>query len=81
MKFNAKTTLIAGGLAAAMASAFFIGQASADQPHMQAALDALRTAKAELNMATANKGGHRAKALSLVDEAIEQVQRGIDYAE
>jgi hypothetical protein len=48
---------------------------------MQTALDALRTARSELNMATANKGGHRERALSLVDEAIDQVKAGMAYAE
>lgn len=47
------------------------------QPRMKAALAALQTAKAELQAATADKGGHRVRAIKLVDEAIEQVQKGI----
>ena len=51
--------------------------AAADQPHMQAALDALNNAKSELNQANADKGGHRANAISLVNQAIDEVTRGI----
>lgn len=50
------------------------------QPHMQSAMDHLRSARDELNAAEANKGGHRERALGLINDAIDQVQRGIDYA-
>jgi len=53
--------------------------APADQPHMQAALDALKTADHELDIADADKGGHRAKAIPLVRSAIEEVRKGIEY--
>lgn len=53
--------------------------AVADQPHMQAALDALRLARRELDQATADKGGHRAKAIGLVNDAINQVEKGIQF--
>ena len=47
------------------------------QPNMQAALDALRQARAFLEQATANKGGHRNKAIQLIDQAIAEVMLGI----
>jgi hypothetical protein len=50
------------------------------QPHMRAALDALRTAKRHLELAEADKGGHRVKAVELVNGAITETQAGIDYA-
>jgi hypothetical protein len=50
------------------------------QPHMQAALDELRSARSELDAAAADKGGHREKAMRLVDDAITEVQAGIDFA-
>ena len=50
------------------------------QPHMQSALDHLRSARDELNVAEANKGGHRERAINLINDAIDQVQRGMDYA-
>jgi hypothetical protein len=57
--------------------AFAAGLAYAAQPHMEAALNALLTARAELDAAEHNKGGHRARALDLVTRAIEQVRLGI----
>ena len=48
-----------------------------DQPHMQNALNALENAKRNLENATADKGGHRAKALDYVKDAIDQVKKGI----
>jgi len=81
MKSNFKTAFVAGGFAVAMATGVFIGQALASQPHMQSALDALRTARSELVAATANKGDHRLKSLDYVDQAIAEVKSGIEYAE
>ena len=49
-----------------------------DQPHMQNALSSLENARDNLNRATAEKGGHRAKALDLVKDAISEVKKGID---
>lgn len=51
-----------------------------DQPHMTAALAALESAKNNLERASADKGGHRAKALDLVKDAISEVKKGIDAA-
>ncbi len=66
-------------LVSVLALGFIAGQLSAAQPHMQAALRHLRSAKADLNKATPDKGGHRARALELVDSAIEEVERGVRY--
>ena len=49
-----------------------------DQPHMQSALNSLESAKDDLNRATADKGGHRAKALDYVKDAISEVKKGIE---
>jgi len=62
-----------------IALAFVAGQLSADQPAMQSALKNLRQARADLNRATADKGGHREAALRLVDQAIAEVERGVHY--
>jgi uncharacterized membrane-anchored protein YhcB (DUF1043 family) len=62
-----------------LATGFIAGRASADQPRMQAALEHLRLAKVELEKATADKGGHRAKAMALTNDAIAEVERGIAY--
>ena len=50
-----------------------------DQPHMEAALDKLRSARSNLEAATEDKGGHRVKALEHVNKAIDEVQKGIEY--
>jgi hypothetical protein len=65
------------GVAAVLAAAT---EARADQPHMEAALDALKSARRELDAATADKGGHRGNALRLVKQAIVEVERGVDFA-
>jgi hypothetical protein len=49
------------------------------QPHMRAALQALRVAERHLEQAALDKGGHRAKALALAREAIREVQKGIEF--
>ena len=51
-----------------------------DQPHMQAAVDALNNAKGNLDQATTDKGGHRVKAIELVRAAIDEVNLGIQAA-
>ncbi len=47
------------------------------QVHMQNALSDLRGAANQLNMAQPDKAGHRVNAISLVQQAIQQVQAGI----
>ncbi|HMH64349.1 MAG TPA: hypothetical protein VK515_02110 [Rhizomicrobium sp.] len=64
-------------LAGALAAGMFIGQAMAEQTHMFAALDALRTARTELQRALPNKGGHRERAIDLVGQAIDETNAGI----
>jgi hypothetical protein len=51
-----------------------------NQPHMHTALGHLRAARKSLEEADQDKGGHRAKAIQLVDEAIHHVEEGIAYA-
>jgi hypothetical protein len=67
-----KTTSIAMLLLAAMS----FSSAFAWQPHMQAALKHLREARASLERATPNKGGHRERAIELINQAIAQVEEG-----
>jgi hypothetical protein len=50
-----------------------------DQPHMQAALKSLQQAKMQLEKATHDKGGHRVKALELINQAISEVKQGIAF--
>ncbi len=54
---------------------------SQDQPHMQEALRHLQAAVEELQKAEHDKGGHRAKALELTQQAIQHVNEGIRYGD
>jgi hypothetical protein len=52
-----------------------------DQPNMQAALDHLRQAKANLERASSDKGGFRRAAIDQVEKAIDETKKGIDAGE
>jgi len=77
MQTKIKTGLGVAALAATLTAGVFIGQALAAQPHMQAALDSLRNARSELEMAEHNKMGHRAEALRLTIQAIHETEQGM----
>jgi hypothetical protein len=64
----------------ALASSLGVGYAIGAQPHMEATIALLQNARSELNAATPNKGGHREKALALIDQAIGEVRLGINFA-
>lgn len=55
--------------------------ANAYQGNMERALSSLRQALGSLQEATANKGGHRARAMDLVRQAIEETQAGVEFAD
>lgn len=50
-----------------------------EQPHMEAAHQLLKMAKEHLQLASNDKGGHRVKAMGLVSDAMDQVQKGISF--
>lgn len=50
-----------------------------DQPYMQQARTDLQKARAALQRAEHNKGGHRANAIGLINSAIDEVNRGIAF--
>ena len=52
-----------------------------DQPHMQAALEALRQAEQHLKEAAHDKAGHREQALKATQDAIHHVEMGIKAGE
>ena len=49
------------------------------QPHMRAALATLHTAQRQLEKATADKGGHRVKALAYVEKAIDEAKKAVEF--
>jgi hypothetical protein len=65
---------------AAPALAFSALPAEAYQGNMERALGALGAALPSLQAATPNKGGHRERAMRLIEHAMEEVQAGIDFA-
>ena len=75
-----RTTALVAAVAMAAAGLGAIGgftAVEAAQPHMTNALGALQTAKAELQAALPDKGGHRVNALKDVNAAITETQAGI----
>jgi hypothetical protein len=71
-----KTTSVAMLLLAAMS----FSSAFAGQPYMEAALRHLREARRSLENALPNKGGHRERAIELINRAIAQVEEGERFA-
>ena len=49
------------------------------QPEMTAALQNLREAQRNLQLGSHDKGGHRANAVRLTSQAIEEVEAAIKY--
>ena len=60
-------------------SNFMAVSTSADQPNMQAAKESLQDALSHLQRASADKGGHRERAMDLVRSAIDEVEKGIAF--
>lgn len=75
------TTLLLAGALAILLSLGAVGPASARAPqvHMTSALKYLKAASGSLGKASADKGGHRARAIELTSEAISQVEKGIAF--
>ena len=67
-------------LGTAIAASMGIGYAIGAQPHMSETITLLQSARGELAAATPNKGGHRERALGLIDQAIGEVRAGMAFA-
>ena len=67
-------------LGVVIASSVGVGYAIGAQPHMAETITILQSARAELVKATPNKGGHRERALALIDQAIGEVRTGMGFA-
>ncbi|HSO33197.1 MAG TPA: hypothetical protein VLT33_11775 [Labilithrix sp.] len=80
MSFWKTSTFVLTAALAAGVAYTTIAPAHADaQPKMQAALTSLESARASLEVATTDKGGHRVKALQATKDAIEETKKGIAY--
>jgi hypothetical protein len=71
--------IIAAILAAGAFSVLGAGTAYAVQLHMVNARDDLQQSLTQLQQAIPDKGGHRDQAINLVEQAIGQVNLGIQY--
>ena len=71
---------IAAAGAAGSALALTATPTLAYQGNMERALSALEAAMQSLQAATPNKGGHRERAMRLIEHARGEVQAGIDFA-
>ncbi|MGD0193174.1 MAG: hypothetical protein ABSD74_20760 [Rhizomicrobium sp.] len=80
MKYPMKVFVGVSAIAATLVCGIAIGQALANQPHMENALAALREARAQLVIATPDKGGHRVAAIGFVDKAILETRAGMAYS-
>ena len=78
MKKNA-SKLVAVVLGMVFTVSIFAFSTHVDQPFMQAALNNLRDAQSFLKNATADKGGHRKRAMDFTAGAINAVNKGIAY--
>jgi hypothetical protein len=67
-------------LGTAIAASMGIGYAIGAQPLLAETVGLLQSARAELAAATPNKGGHRERALGMIDQAIAEVRAGIAFA-
>lgn len=82
MKLNVwkvSTVVLAGALAIVVGGNMVQPAHAEKQPHMTAALGQLEAGLASLQKATADKGGHRVKAIDLTKQAIAETKAGIDY--
>jgi hypothetical protein len=50
-----------------------------DDPKMISALQMLREARAELNKAEPDKGGHRVRAIKEINRAITEIKKGVVF--
>ena len=71
--------VVAGVLTAVSFSLLGAGTAYAYQGHMFSARDDLQSSLNELQQAVPDKGGHRVNAINLVQQAINEVNLGIQY--
>jgi hypothetical protein len=72
--------LAAGGLAGLLACSPALAAAE-KYPRIRGAIKELREAKKELEEGAKIFGGHRVKAVKAVEDAIEQLQKALDFAE
>jgi hypothetical protein len=79
LESKASRRVVVAFAGAVITAAVALPAAAEPQPHMTAALAALKAAEGELARASHDKGGHRVAALAQVRSAIRQVELGINF--
>jgi hypothetical protein len=79
-RMKVRTILIVAGAVVAFVAGCATGPTYSYQPYMQNAVVSLQYAQNELRQAEPNKGGHRERALGCINQALDAVQAGIDWA-
>lgn len=77
MRISKLRLALIGVVGALTFTAAGVGAAYAFQPHMVNAGDDLRAAQEQLQQASPDKAGHRVNAINLVQQAINEVNLGI----
>lgn len=77
MKLKSRSGILAIALALLLGAIIGGTAVAATQVHMHNALTDLQSAATQLEVATADKAGHRQNAIDLVNQAIHQVNMGI----
>ncbi len=82
-KITRRNLAVAAATGAATVGLLGASAKSADayQGNMERAMSSLYQALGALREATANKGGHRVRAMNLVVQAISETQAGIEFAD
>lgn len=75
MKRNIQAVFVALTFAACAASSAFAEK----QPQMHAAINSLENALTHMQAAEDDKGGHKAKAIRLVKEALAELRAGVKF--
>jgi hypothetical protein len=81
MQISKVRLAVAGALTAITFSLLGAGTAYAYQEHMFNARNDLQQGLNELQQAEHDKGGHREQAVNLVQQAIDQVNQGIQWGQ
>jgi hypothetical protein len=79
MEISRGRLMVGGLLTAVTFTTLGSGTAFAFQEHMFSARNDLQQAATELRQAESDKGGHRDAAINLTQQAIDQVNLGIQY--
>jgi hypothetical protein len=81
MKTPLRNLLLVFTLGILALGSLLVENARAGQPHMASAIESLRTARHQLEMARPDKGGHRENAIRIIDNAFSEVKAGMDAAD